>query len=363
MAKAVVKPLEDAKSAHKDAEDGVRKLRITAYPGHPGVFDFEFHKAVYKWFETHKLADQFYRWVSITEEGEVVGHLAALPQYYRIEGQRVVAHTPADFMVHPGYGMQAFVLMRNFFRACENLVACDMVPAAIEVETLLGAEIAGSLDYAVKLLNVSKIPAPQLPAPVARLLNREESVPSPSVPYGFPGYQSNSDGAEDFADPHGQAVLPARPRAPIPPPVKKLLNGGLWVADEALGRVFARGPEVRELHGFDDSFDELFEVVASSVPCTAEKDAAFLRWRYGPGSPQLPVAVLGAKEGDTLLGYVVLKIDATGPDGYILDLAARPGTPRRDAGAGQGVGPLPAPGWVSYSPVSARPVASLSPAV
>ena len=172
------------------------------------------------------MADQFYRWVSITEEGEVVGHLAALPQYYRIEGQRVVAHTPADFMVHPGYGMQAFVLMRNFFRACENLVACDMVPAAIEVETLLGAEIAGSLDYAVKLLNVSKIPAPQLPAPVARLLNREKSVPSPSVPYGYPGYQSDSDGAEDFADPHGQAVLPARPRAPIPPPVKKTPERG-----------------------------------------------------------------------------------------------------------------------------------------
>ncbi|HZY64425.1 MAG TPA: hypothetical protein VFE21_00885, partial [Rubrobacteraceae bacterium] len=296
MAKATVKSLEEAKSEHKDAEDGVGKLRILAYPGHPGVFDVDFHKAVYKWFETHELADQLYRWVAITEEGEVVGHLSALPQYYRINGQRVVAHTPADFMVHPKYGIQAFILMRNFFRTCENMVACDMVPAAIEVETRLGAEIVGPLDYAVKLLNVSKIPAPQLPARVARLLGREEPAPSSSVPYGYPGYQSDSGGAEDFADPHGQAVLPVRPRAPIPVPVQKLLNGGLRAADEVLGGVFASGPKVKELDEFDESFDELFEVVAASVPCTAERDAAFLRWRYGSGSPQHPLTVLGVKE-------------------------------------------------------------------
>jgi hypothetical protein len=39
--------------------------------------------------------------------GEIVGHLAALPQYYRINGQRVVAHTPARYNVFPGYGFTA----------------------------------------------------------------------------------------------------------------------------------------------------------------------------------------------------------------------------------------------------------------
>ena len=81
--------------------------------------------------------------------------------------------------------------------------------------------------------------------------------------------------------------MPARPRAPIPTQIKKLLNGGLWAADEALGGVFAGGPKVEELHEFDASFDDLFETVAASVPCTAERNAAFLKWRYGPGSPSI----------------------------------------------------------------------------
>ncbi len=325
MAKATIKTLVETKSEYEDADERIGKLRIVAYPGHPGVFDVDFHKAVYRWFETHELSDQLYRWVSITEEGEVVGHLSALPQYYRINGQRVVGHTPADFMVDPRYGIQAILLMRNFFRTCENMVACDMVPAAIEVETRLGAEIVGPLDYAVKLLNVSKVPSPQLPARLSRLLGREEPAASSAVPYGYPGYQSDSGGAEDFADPHGQAVLPVRPRASIPAPIKKLLNGGLWATDEVLGGVFAGGPKVQELHEFDDSFDELFETVAASVPCAAERDAAFLNWRYGPGSPQHPVTVLGVKEDNTLLGYAVLKTDEPGPDGYIMDLTALPG--------------------------------------
>ncbi|CAN5616462.1 hypothetical protein BH24ACT22_BH24ACT22_21150 [soil metagenome] len=325
MAKAKVKTLEEAKLEHKDPDNGIGQLRIVAYPGHPGVFDVSFHKSVYRWFETHELADHLHRWVAITGEGEVVGHLCALPQYYRINGQRVIAHTPADFMVDPRHGIQAILLMRNFFRTCENMVACDMVPAAIEVETRLGAEVVGPLDYAVKMLNVSKIPAPQLPARLARILNQQETSTDSSIPYGYPGYQSDSGGAEDFGDPHGQAVLPVRPRAPIPAPVQKLLNGGLWAADEALGAVFAGGSKVEELNEFDGSFDDLFESVAASVPCTAERDASFLRWRYGPGSPQHPVTVLGVKKGADLMGYAVLKTDATGPDGYIMDLTARPG--------------------------------------
>ncbi len=66
------------------------------------------------------------------------------------------------------------------------------------------------------------------------------------------------------------------------------------------------------VEGFDESFDELFEHVAASVACTPEKDAAFLRWRYGPGSPQFPVTVLAVKEGETLLGYAVLMMTSSG---------------------------------------------------
>jgi hypothetical protein len=55
-----------------------------------------------------------------------------------------------------------------------------------------------------------------------------------------------------------------------------------------------------------------------------EKDAAFLRWRYGPGSPQFPVTVLAVKEGKTLLGYAVLMMTSSGQDGYVLDITTLP---------------------------------------
>jgi hypothetical protein len=72
----------------------------------------------------------------------------------------------------------------------------------------------------------------------------------------------------------------------------------------------------------------LFEKVAASVPCMPEKDSSFLRWRYGPGSPQFPVTVLSVKRGETLLGYAVLMVTSTGQDGNVLDLTTLP--ERRD---------------------------------
>ena len=313
--KSVVRPFES-----NDLE-GVNALRIQAYPGFPETREVEYYTAAYDWFGRHPLGGEVRRWVAVAD-GRVVGHLAATPQHYRIKGQRVVAHTPADYEVLPQYGFQAISLMRRFFRATENCVACDMVPAVIGVESRLGAEVAGQLRYAVKLLNVSRLPAPSLPAPARRLLNlRERGEPAR-------GYTTGQSGTPREAE-EPAAAPPARPRAPLPAPVKRLLNGGLRTIDGALGAAFGGGGlKVEVLESFDESFDELFEKVASAVPCVPEKDSAFLRWRYGPDSPQPPATVLGVKGGETLLGYAVLLTTSTGQDGYILDLTTIPG--RRD---------------------------------
>ena len=100
------------------------------------------------------------------------------------------------------------------------------------------------------------------------------------------------------------------------------------MADEALSSSFGGDLKAKVIEGFDESFDELFEKVAAVVPCVPEKDSAFLRWRYGPGSPQFPVTVLGVKRGETLLGYAVLMVTSTGQDGNMLDLTTLP--ERRD---------------------------------
>ena len=316
--KVVVRPLDDP-----SLEDGVARLRIHAYPQFPEVRDVEFYSSVYRWFESHPLGNEMHRWVAVADDGQngsqVVGHLAATPQYYRIGGQRVVAYTPCDYMVHSQHGFQALSLMRTFFRATENCVACDMVPAVIAVESRLGAEVAGQLQYAAKLLNVSRLPMPPIPSPVRRLLNLQQTVTAR-------GYASRSEAESHNAEVHVAPLV--RPRAPIPAPVKELLNEGLRMIDEALSSGFGGDLRAEVLKGFDGSFDELFEKIASKVPCVPEKDSAFLHWRYGPGSPQFPVTVLGVKEEETLLGYAVLMVTSTGQDGNVLDLTTLP--ERRD---------------------------------
>jgi hypothetical protein len=249
------------------------KLRILARPQDPNAYNADWQSSVWRWLESHPLADQMHRWVA-DAEGEIVGHLAALPQYYRIDGQRVVAHTPAEYMVLPGYGFHAITLMRKFFRTCENCVTGDVLPAVIGVETRLGAEEAGRLQHAAKPLNLAGIPA-------------------------FP--------------------------KSVPLPVTRLGNWGLRAVDKALMATMpVEHLRVEVLEGFDESFDELFESVAAAVACVPEKDAAFLRWRYGPGSPQAPVTVLGVRDGETLLGYAVLWMKAGGDTVYASNLTTRP---------------------------------------
>jgi hypothetical protein len=209
----------------------------------------------------------------VTGEGKVVGHLAATPQYYRINGQRVVAHTPADYMVLPRYGFHALALMRRFFHTSQHSVACNLSSVATKIEARLGAEEVGRLRYATKLLDVSRLP--QLPR-----------------------------------------WMPAA--------LSGLFDRGLQAVDKAL----ISGPEDRleaeVLEGFDESFDELFRGVATVVPVLPEKGSAFLRWRYGRGSPQDPVTVLAVRGREGLLGYAVLKANTEGLIGYILDLTTLP---------------------------------------
>src|SRR5215217_5913176 len=134
---------------------GVAKLRTLVYPHSSLAHDDNWHSSIWRWLERHQLGNEVHRWVLMDENREIVGHLAAVPQFYRIKGQRAVAHTPAEYQVLPQHGFHALSLMRMFFRTCQNCVAHDMVPATIKIETRLGAEEAGNLQYAVKLLHAS----------------------------------------------------------------------------------------------------------------------------------------------------------------------------------------------------------------
>lgn len=315
--RASILPIEEA-----GVPGGVQALRSKVYAHFDEAHEAEWHAAVYDWIYTHPLAEHIHRWVAVAD-GEVVGHLAAIPQYYRIGGERVIAYAPADHMSLSESGLAGFSLLRKFYSTVDNHVSFDMVPAVIAMERRVGAQPAGQFDYAAKLLDVSQLPVPPLPASLDRALGLQKSGGAAR------GYGEDDSGRTD-------APPPVRPRLPIPAPAVRGLNGLLRSVDGGLSRIFCGGAKVEETQEFDESFDLFFEKVAVAVECVPEKDAAFLRWRYGPGSPQHPVTVLTVREGAELVGYAVLRVTRETMQGLreanILDLTVLPG--RRDAACG-----------------------------
>jgi hypothetical protein len=61
---------------------------------------------------THPLAGEMRCWM-VAAGDEVVGHLTAVPLYYRINGQRVVVHRSAEWHVLTLYGRHAVYLFGN----------------------------------------------------------------------------------------------------------------------------------------------------------------------------------------------------------------------------------------------------------
>lgn len=319
--RARVLPLEEA-----GTPGGVQRLRSRVYAHYIEAHEAEWHASVYDWIYTHPLAEHIHRWVAVSE-GEVVGHLAAIPQHYRVGGERVIAYTPADYMSLPGHGLAALSLLKKFYATVDNHVSCDMVPAVIALESKMGAQPAGQMDYAAKLLDVGRLPVPPLPASLERALGLQKSGGA-ARGYGEGQGEGHGEGeSEEDAPP------PARPRLPLPAPAVRGLNGLLRAADGGLARLSSGRVKVTEASGFDGDFDLFFEKVAAKVGCVPEKGAEFLSWRYGPGSPQHPVTLLTAREGGELIGYAVLRVTRESMQGFreafILDLTVLPG--RRDA--------------------------------
>jgi len=201
---------------------------------HEGHDDVEWYCSLWRWLETHPLADAVHRWVLVAEE-EVVGFLSAVPQFYRISGSRVVAHTPMDFMVQPRYRFHSIALMREFFRSCPNCVTCDWLPETVKVTMWLGEEEAGMLEHAARVLDAA-------------------------------------------------ALVGTMPRALRPAAAAALTGFTILVDAVSLGWK-DDDRRIEELQDFDERFDVLFQELAAKLPCLPEKDSSFLGWRYGPGSP------------------------------------------------------------------------------
>jgi hypothetical protein len=271
--------------------EGTLRLRPRLYPGWREATLTDWHVAVYEWFARGPEAAQMHRWV-LDHDGEIVGHLAAIPLPYRVAGRRLVAHTPTDYMALPGYGFHAVALMRTFFAACPNYLACNVVGDVSRIEGLFHPARVARLTQAIKALDLG--------------------------------------------------AYPRLPRG-VPRPAARLASGLLRAVDAILLTAGRGGVEVDEepTTAFDARFDDLFERVAAAVPCGLEKTARLLAWRYGPGTPREPLRLLTVSSGRAggeaagpaprgprpLLGYAVLRT-TDHAEGFVLDLTVEPG--RRD---------------------------------
>jgi GNAT superfamily N-acetyltransferase len=273
-------PAKRAKSAK------VRPFDKSHLPDVIGLYEEVFGKggakafaARWRWSqEENGFPAETLRW-SLLDGERLVGFLATMPQRFRVAGHAVLVHSSCDFMVHPDYRFHGIALMREYFRACDNCVSLDDMPATIAVLKMMKAV---PIDNAVRYVRV-------LDGRVAK-----ERVPR-------------------LARVPGIAFLPA--------------TWALRAYDAARALPLPRVEEARE---FDVRFDRFFAATLEARSISLVRDSTYLSWRYGPLSPHRSrtIGVVTNSQGE-LEGYVVSATSPSETDrsGYIFELHVRPSAP------------------------------------
>ena len=201
-----------------------------------------------------------------------------MPQYYRVNGER--GGRPHAGRLHggPRVRLPGPYPHAEYFRTTGDYLSCDMVPGRDQVETRFGAEVAGKLSYAAKLMNVSRLPVPPAPAPV-----RAAAEPAgPQRPARGYTNQPAAEPEEEYVAPP-----PVRPRMPLPGAGQKAPEPGAGARGRGpRGRV-RRPPEGGGHRGSSTSpSTSCSRPWPPPCPASRRRTRLFLRWRFGPGSPR-----------------------------------------------------------------------------
>src|SRR4051812_2618776 len=99
----------------------------------------------------------------------------------------------------------------------------------------------------------------------------------------------------------GAALKEARNFAPL----REILNLAYAPFRPRLSRPSSTGMTVRELSGFDASFDGLWREARGQWPCVVERSRPYLEWQFRR-QPGKKFEILGCYDENRLVGYVVL---------------------------------------------------------
>jgi hypothetical protein len=260
----------ELRAMQEDDVEGVFNLYDTVF----GKIGGQIFRSRWQWAHVdNPLPEHSPKWV-LDHGGVIVGFLAAMALPYCINGERVIANTTCDYMVHPDHRFHGIKLMKEFFNASENIVTCDDMEATLKVTQWLGAKPVGNMVRYTKVLD-------------GRFLKKRGGK---------------------FAN--------------VPSALLSLVTVGLRLRDAV--KSYGKGVTVVPVSEFDERFDRLAEKLSKNAPAMIVRDSAFLRWRYGESSPCARVNVGVIYDSDNeIAGYVIFNVSATSRienEGYIVDI-------------------------------------------
>ena len=210
------------------------------------------------------------------DRGGIVGHLAILPTWMNLRGEKVMGGQIIDIMTHPAYrkqGMFVSLAKQCFDQAASMGIAMIYVfpnkqsyPGLVKG---LACSYMGRLPKLVRILKVKRIIRDRSKSEaIGGLFEKAESI------------------------------------------LIKLMGG--------VSRPVTRGHiKISMIEGFDIRFDGLWERMKSKNYVGVWKDSNYLNWRYKL-CPDKQYNVMAAEENGTLVGFTVLKCGAfPGRNGYI----------------------------------------------
>lgn len=214
---------------------------------------------------------------------DIVGHVTTIPVQLTSFATTVAAHWIVGFMVLPEHrnGLVGPLLIKEVNRSLGCALSLFVEPPVFRILTGLKWTHMGVLPQYLRVLNARGVSRNlQLSGVTAIALQRGD--PTATVPFRF---------VESFIRVLGGWGL--------------AVGQALWVGLTIVARPRSVPVEVREEHGFDDSYNQLWQAVSGRFGACLARDQKYLQERFArhPGLYR----VLGCRRENRLLAYCIVK--------------------------------------------------------
>jgi|SRR5579859_194573 len=214
---------------------------------------------------------------------DIVGHVTTIPVQLTSFARTVSAHWIVGFMVLREHrnGLVGPLLIKEVNRTLDCALSLFVEPPVLRILTGLKWVHMGILPQYLRVLNARGVSRNLQVSGVKALALHKGNIDA-AVPFGF---------VESFIRMLGGWGL--------------AVGQAIWLGLTIVARPKAVPVEVREEHGFDDSYDKLWQAVGRRFGACIARDQEYLQRRFGLYPDRY--RVLGCRKEQRLLGYCVVK--------------------------------------------------------